>query len=59
MKHEFKITFELDSQQASIENCIVERDGNTIHKLMGSWSINDTTGRIKDILVDSLENIEW
>ncbi len=58
MKHKFEITFELDSQQASIDNCIVKRDGWTM-RIIGAFPINDTMGTIKDILVDSLEDIEW
>lgn len=59
MKHEFKITFELDGQEAWIDNCIVKRDGQTIRKMIGAFPINDTMNRIKDILLDSLEDIEW
>lgn len=58
MKHKFEITFELDSQQASIDNCVVERDGQTM-RIIGAFSINDTMGTIRGILLDSLEDIEW
>lgn len=58
MKHYFKITFELDSQKASIDRCIVIRDGQSKCIMVGTWSINDTLDKIKDILVNSLENIE-
>lgn len=59
MKHEFEITFELDGQKARIDNCTVKRDGRTTHIMIGAFPINDTMGRIKDILLDSLESIEW
>lgn len=55
MKHEFKITFELDSQEATIDNCVVERDEQTTNRIIGAFPISDMMDWIKHIVAESLE----